>query len=158
MARPTPELITALRETAERLSRGAQYRWTHMGQCNCGHLAQTITQQPAAELHAQALQKHGLWADKALEYCGTSGYPIDDVLGQMFDLGLYQEDVVHLERLSDPDVLRAMPRACRPADHKNRDHVVAYLRTWAGLLEDKWLERTGAVQLPVSAVPQALVV
>ena len=46
-ARPTPRvaktLAEALRVTAKRISSGDRYKWTHMGACNCGHLAQTIT-------------------------------------------------------------------------------------------------------------------
>ena len=34
MAKSNPELICALRETAERLEGGAQYEWGHMGRCN----------------------------------------------------------------------------------------------------------------------------
>ncbi len=42
--RANPDLIEALRRTAARLATGAEYRWTHMGSCNCGHLAQTVTE------------------------------------------------------------------------------------------------------------------
>ena len=43
MARPSRRLIDALRATARRLEDGARYEWGHMGRCNCGHLAQTLT-------------------------------------------------------------------------------------------------------------------
>jgi hypothetical protein len=43
MAKSNPELINALRETADRLEQGAHYEWGHMGRCNCGHLVQTLT-------------------------------------------------------------------------------------------------------------------
>jgi hypothetical protein len=41
MARATPELIAALRNTIDRLSGDTIYAWGHMGMCNCGHLAQS---------------------------------------------------------------------------------------------------------------------
>jgi hypothetical protein len=150
MASPTPELISALRATAHRLTDGTAYQWTHMGACNCGHLAQTVTRKSASEIHALALEKQGDWADKAVDYCENSGYPIDHVIGELLGLGLYIEDIVHLERLSDPDVLLALPSGKRPLNHKQREHVVLYLRTWADQLEAEWLRRT-ALQLPIAA-------
>ena len=43
MAHPKSELIDALRRTIDRLSGDTTYWWGHMGMCNCGHLAQSIT-------------------------------------------------------------------------------------------------------------------
>ena len=36
-------LAFALRRTADRLADGARYEWGHVGRCNCGHVAQTLT-------------------------------------------------------------------------------------------------------------------
>lgn len=130
------ELVCALRVTARRLAEGAEYRWTHMGACNCGHLAQTLTSRPPAEIRRLALEKRGEWAEQAIEYCPGSGYPIDHILGAMLEAGLTEEDIGHLEKLSDPRVLRALPVEARlELSYRNREHVVLYLRTWADLLE-----------------------
>lgn len=154
MARPTPELIAALRQTAARLADGNPYQWTHMGACNCGHLVQAITLRSAREIHALALEKQGDWADHAIEYCPTSGYPIDHIIGELIDLGLYLEDIAQLERLADPEVLGAVAPARRPLNHKRRDDVVLYLNTWANLLEAEWLRRT-ALRLPLDVRHEA---
>ena len=61
MARPSGSLIHALRQTASRLAESESYQWGHMGQCNCGYLAQTITGLTAAEIHASALERQGDW-------------------------------------------------------------------------------------------------
>ncbi len=139
-----PDLIEALRTTASRLASGAEYRWTHMGSCNCGHLAQTVTRLPREEIHRLALQKAGDWGEQALEYspteyCPASGYPIDHVIEALLGLGLTREDLWHLERLSDPNVLRRLPIGQRDLCCRERDDVVVYLRTWADLLEDEWM-------------------
>ena len=131
------ELIAALRATARRLERGADYRWTHMGSCNCGHLAQTLTRLPKEEIHRLALERAGDWGQQARDYCPSSGYPMDHVLAVLFDAGLTRDDVWHLERLSDPEVLRRLPVGERHLDHRRRDDVVLYLRTWAARLEDR---------------------
>jgi hypothetical protein len=137
MTRPTRELIEALRTTARRLDQGAHYQWTHMGSCNCGHLAQTLTKLTRAQLHAFALEKAGDWGEQAIEYCPSSNYPIDVVLAAMFDAGLSRSDIVELERLSSPRVLARLPEGSRTLVRSDRSHVVLYMRAFADLLEEE---------------------
>lgn len=137
MGRPTHELVEALRITARRLRTGVPYRWTHQGACNCGHLAQTVTRLSKAELHKLALEKAGDWAEHAIDYCPDSGYPLDHVIEKILELGLSTDDIVHLERLSDPAVVAEAKRQGRQLDYRSRDDVVWYLDTWAQLLEAK---------------------
>lgn len=131
MAHPTRDLIAALRETAERLARDASYQWGHMGMCNCGHLAQSITGLRQAEIHDSALIREGDWEQQAKDYCPTSGNLIDSILATMFAIGLTRDDVRHLEKLSDPAVIR---RLGRHLTFNRREDVATYLRTWADLL------------------------
>jgi hypothetical protein len=135
MATASWALISALRTTAERLDTGARFRWTHMGACICGNLAQTVTKLSAEDLHRAALQKAGDWGQQAYDYCPTSGFPIDHVMGAMMDLGLTSDDIHHLERLSGPEVLRQLPLQQQLLNRNDRADVVLYLRTWASLLE-----------------------
>jgi hypothetical protein len=139
MARPNRELIVALRTTARRLSEGANYKWSHFGQCNCGHLAQTVTQLTARELQEAAFARAGDWKEQALEYCPTSGYPVDYVLSRLFELGLMPEDVGHLERLTDDHILRRM--GVDALRYTRRDDVVAYMHAWASWLEEQLANR-----------------
>ncbi len=134
MARPTVELIQALRVTAARLSRGAAYKWSHFGRCNCGNLAQTVSQLSPEEVYQAAFVRSGDWGEQAREFCPTSGYPIDFLLERLFELGLTPEDVRHLERLSDDRVLKRL--GVTALAHHERDNVVRYMRAWAELLED----------------------
>lgn len=136
MAIATAKLVTALRSTAARLASGVAYRWTHMGACNCGQLAQTVSRHSPEQIRAWALEKRGDWADQALEFCPSSGYPIDHVIEQLLALGLERSDLVHLERLSCPRVLsRLGPELRRRLSYRERDHVVAYFLAFADLLE-----------------------
>ena len=139
-ARPTPRvaqtLAEALRVTAKRISSGDRYQWTHMGACNCGHLAQTITLSTPEELHAIALQRAGDWSEQTREYCATSGYPLDYVIGALLELGASLQQLRDLERLQDPQVLKLIPsERRRDLNHRSREDVVLYMRTWASLLE-----------------------
>jgi hypothetical protein len=132
MRRANPELIDALRRTIERLAGDTTYAWGHMGMCNCGHLAQSITGLTDAEIHGAALVREGDWEEQSNRYCPTSGLMIDTILAAMFHLGLTRDDVRHLEKLSDPEVLhRIYPRHLR---RNQREDVLLYLRTWLELL------------------------
>lgn len=164
MARPEPRLIEALRSTAQRLESGASYRWTHMGMCNCGHLAQTVTGRRKEDLHRMAQEKAGDWSQQVVDYCPTSGFPMDHVITSLLDLGLTASDLRHLEWLSDSDILRQIPADPRSGpghylDRRRRSDVVLYMRTWADQLEDRWMANQPVpANLPSapSQVPQTI--
>lgn len=138
MARANLKLISALRATAAKLEAGAPYRWTHMGACNCGHLAQTVTHLSADDIRRYALERSGEWAEQGLEFCPTSGYPMDAILSALFELGLSSDDLGKLERLTDPEVVRRLPvELRRELSYRERDHVVLYMRAFADLLQER---------------------
>lgn len=138
MAKPSLELIAALRETADRLEGGVKYQWAHMGNCNCGHLAQTLTKLKPREIHARALESVGDWTQQVSEYCSTSRLPLDSVMHTMIAAGLTTSDIADLERLRNDEVLAAVPAERLPLDHRVREDAVLYLRTWADLLDARW--------------------
>lgn len=137
MAHPSLTLITALLRTAARLREGAEYQWGHLGMCNCGHLAQTITARSRREIHEAALERGGEWADRVREYCPSSGFAIDAIIDELLALGLTSGELADLERLSDDRVLRRLPAERRHLVHNSRDDVVLYLETWAALLREQ---------------------
>ena len=157
MAHPTVALVRALRKTALRLREGSAYRWSHFAKCNCGNLAQTITDYSAREIYDAAFQRGGDWGEQAREYCATSGLPMDVILGEMYALGFEPEDVGYLERLSHPDVLRRVPAARRPLRHTSREDTVLFMETWATLLAEKLApeERTRLEALDAEGAPVA---
>ncbi|WP_128547138.1 hypothetical protein [Larkinella soli] len=145
MARPTPELIEALRRTARKLKNGAPYQWGHMGGCNCGNLAQELTRLTKDQIHAYAMERYGDWNEQVADYCPTSRMPMDMLISEMLHAGLSLEDLKNLEKLSDRRVLARFPLEKRFLKHNLRDDVVAYLNEWAVLLEEELL---GRIRLP----------
>ncbi len=135
MARATTVLIDAIRSTIVRLREGAPYQWGHHGQCNCGHLAQTVTKLPPGRIHELALERDGDWEALANAFCPTSGLLIDDVIGELVALGLTTRDLAHLERLDDPEVLAALAGGHRWLRRNDREDLLAYLGAWAAVLE-----------------------
>ncbi len=142
MARASLELIQAFRKTIEKLKTGAPYQWGHMGACNCGNLAQEITQFTKAEIHQYAMQRHGDWNEQLIDYCPSSGVPMDMVIDKLVNSGLTLDDLAHLEKLSSPKVLSQIPPERRRNLMKNKkEDVIYYLETWAKILETKWIEK-----------------
>lgn len=141
MARPTPELIDALRRTARNLKNGASYQWGHMGGCNCGNLAQELTKLSKDQIHQYAMQRYGDWNEQVEDYCSTSQMSIDIVINEMLNAGLMLEDIKHLEKLDDRRVLVRFPIEKRFLKHNVRDDVVAYMNAWADLLEEQLLDK-----------------
>ena len=140
MAKANPKLIEAIEKTVTKLSNGVAYQWGHMGACNCGNLAQELTHFSKAEIHQYAMQKHGDWNEQLLDYCPTSGYPIDLMISKMLNFGLTLDDLSHLERLSDHEILSRIPKDRRDRINKNsREDVILYMDTWSKILREKWI-------------------
>lgn len=134
-----PELIQTLRNASRKLNQSTTYQWGHMGLCNCGFLAQEITLLTKEEIHRRAMQRHGDWTEQLNDYCQTSGLPMDDLITELLDFGFTREQLQHLEKLSDPKVLKWIPLRERNLKHNVKADVVLYLNSWAQALEDQLL-------------------
>ena len=145
MAKANLELVSAIRRAAKAIQQGTQYQWGHMGSCNCGHLAQEITKLSKAEIHDYAMRKYGDWTEQSMDYCVNSGQPLDLVISQMLEAGLEIEDLAHLEKLSDPLVIKKLAPGNRHLRHNVRNDVVLYMQTWANVLEE---DLTKQITLP----------
>ena len=137
IATPSFALVQILRETADRLASGAEYQWSHFGKCNCGHLAQTATRISARDIHRTAHRKLSEWSEIHDDFCPQTGVLIDRVIDTLFELGLTNTDLRHLEDLTDPEVLARLPDGRRHLQRNQRDDVIVYLRTWAGLVAEQ---------------------
>lgn len=142
MASARPELIEALYATARMLEKANDYQWGHMGACNCGFLARQVTTRSREEIHNRALLRCGDWLEQLNDYCPDSGLPMDELIDLLISFGFSLADLKHLERLSDEKVLARLPGGKRHLYYNVKDDVMLYLRTWASMLEDEWLQKT----------------
>lgn len=133
------EKIEVLRKVAKNIESSNAYQWGHMGLCNCGFLAQEITLLTKEEIHRRAMQRHGDWSEQLNDYCPTSGLPMDDLISELLAFGFTREELSHLEKLSDPTVVNALPFGQRNLKHNAKKDVVVYMNTWANNLEEKLL-------------------
>jgi hypothetical protein len=132
MPNSNPELIGALRETAKRLEGGAKYEWGHMGRCNCGHLVQTLTTMSSYEIVKSIDFQLDEWTEHAKDYCEGTGHKVDDLF-----LTLQQQDVIHLENLSDGRVLDQLVGGRRYLQRNKVEDAILYMNTMADVLEDE---------------------
>jgi hypothetical protein len=140
MARASLEIIQTLRRTAIKLEQADTYQWGHMGLCNCGFLAQEITQLQKQEIHSYAMVRQGTWSEQLNDYCPNSSLPMDDLISRMLHFGFDADDLKHLEKLSDQRVLDLLPAESRSLIHNAKEDVVKYMRTWADMLENELIE------------------
>ena len=136
MAKSNPELIWALRETAERLSQGARYEWGHMGRCNMGHLVQTITQLTGYEIVRSIDLELAEWTEHAKDYCEGTGQKVEDLFVTLQNIGFNRDDVIHLENLSDRRILGRLDKG-RYLRRNDVADVTLYMNTMADLLEEE---------------------
>jgi hypothetical protein len=129
-------LIDALRATSKRLeNEDVQYQWGHMGQCNAGHLIQTLTGMSSFEIVESVDFQLDEWSEHAVDYCSCTGNKVDDIFLSIEKQGLTHADIVKLENLSDRKVLENLDGGFRYLERNRREHVVEYMRSFADLLE-----------------------
>jgi hypothetical protein len=146
MAKHTIKIIQILRRTAFELAHRSDYQWGHMGSCNCGFLAQQVTHLKKSEIHGYAMQGHGDWSEQLKDYCPTSGLPMDNVITELINFGFDTRDLMHLERLTDSQVLNVIASGERHLKHNVKADVVRYFSAWADVLEARFIEN---VRLPL---------
>jgi hypothetical protein len=141
MALASKNLIEALRTAAQNLKNGAKYAWGHHGQCNCGHLAQEITQFSAGEILKYAQTGAGEWTELADDYCEISDAPAHLLMRKLMDAGLTPTDIHNIEYLCDRDVLHYLPSGFRWLSRNKREDTIAYFEAMADMLENEMLQQ-----------------
>jgi hypothetical protein len=120
------------------------YEWNDRTRCNCGIVARQVLQTTPARLKEllPPIYENGTfrpsWRSMAEAYCCDSGLPRHEVFARLLGAGLHAADFSHLEDLSHPDIVQRMDASRRGARRINRSRksdVVAYLRAWAGGIE-----------------------
>ena len=92
------------------------------------------------QIHARAMERSGDWSEQLKDYCPSSGLSMDDLIATMVSFGFTLDDLTHLERLSDPKVLRSLPEHDRHLKHNLKADVVKYLYQWADILESELVD------------------
>lgn len=151
MAKPSLELIRALRATAQRLSNGANYAWGHHGACNCGNLLQVLTPLTEKEILQYAHSGAGEWTELAEAYCSTTHVPLGLLMTRLQQAGLNPTDIHNIEYLADREVLNRLPGGFRWLQKNAREDVILYFEVFAGMLEEKLLQEADQLIAAVNA-------
>ena len=140
MAKPTLELIAALRETAIRLRNGTYYAWGHHGACNCGNLVQVVTNFTKEEILRYAHSSIGEWTEITEDFCPVANAPLTLIIIRLEEIGLTPTDIHNIEYLGDMEVLRQLPGGFRWLKHNKKEDAIEYFETFANLLEEKLIQ------------------
>ena len=129
------KLIHALKKTADDLKKGCKYEWGHMGRCNAGCVVQNLmgkTDKQVVEMVGFELDE---WSEHAKDYCNQTNSGADKLFDSLKTFGLGYQDIMHIEYLSDPNVLSMMPEYGKRLKKNNPDDVGNYLLAFAKNLE-----------------------
>ena len=131
MAIPNENLLNIFDKTIESLeNEDDRYNWGHLGRCNCGFLAKEVTKKSAKEIHEAALAKKGEdWGVRVENFCPVSGYLIDDIISELFSVGLSPRDIVSIEKLNDPEILKLVPKG-QKLEKGNRQDAISYMKAF----------------------------
>jgi hypothetical protein len=152
MARATPFLVEKLREAAANIENAGDYNWGHIGRCNCGHLVQCMTDFSAKEIFSMAQKNYvDEWTEFANDYCPSNGASVDQLMDTLISEGFELSDIHHLEYLSNPKVLKAIPGSPRSLEKGKPRNAALYMRTWAALLELELKEKGAPTQASASS-------
>ena len=128
------KMVTIIKQTVNRLQdKSCRYQWGHMGQCNVGHLVQTMTGMDDVEIVKSIDFEMNEWSEHAHTYCSHTGHKVDDIFESMRRLGFSTSDVIHLEKLSDKKVLANLSGGFRYLRRNERNDVIEYLNSLADL-------------------------
>ena len=129
-------LVDALRATSQRLEKeDTEYQWGHMGQCNAGHLIQTITGMSSFEIVESVDFKLDEWSEHATDYCSCTGSKVEDIFLAMERHGMTHSDIVKLENLSDKKILENLNGGFRYLRRNVKEDVIEYMLSYADLIE-----------------------
>jgi hypothetical protein len=137
MAQANFQLIEALRETANRLRKGATYHWGHHGACNCGNLLQVVGNYTKDEILEHAHTGAGEWSEMVEESCSISNAPAYLMISKLEKVGLTPTDIHHIEYLSDRKVLEYLNGGFRWLKRNERNDVIDYFEALANMLEEQ---------------------
>jgi hypothetical protein len=79
----------------------------------------------------------GEWTELAEEACTVSGAPVNLLINKLGKLGLTPVDIHNIEYLDDREILNHLPGGFRWLKRNDREDVIVYFETMAGLLEHK---------------------
>lgn len=131
----TLKLIRALRKTADDLDKGCDYEWGHMGRCNAGCLVQNLMDKTDKEIAKMVNFEIDEWSEHAKEYCAGTNQDVQELFTRLQSFGLSHKDMMHIEYLSDPEVLVLLPENKRDLQKNDPKDVSMYLRCFATQIE-----------------------
>lgn len=171
-------LIEALERVVYNLKNGTlYYKWSHQNSCNCGVVVQSLLKLGLTEFYQKTessyifdnktLAKymgievedtHATWKNAAAVYCPITGIPTQEIFKELYELGLTNEDINHLEFMTNEAILEKsgiITRNKKKFSLKNffrsknnnsisegkyytkKENLILYLSSWVKILKEE---------------------
>jgi len=145
-------LLNALKDCVYALSNDSvYYDWVKTSSCNCGIVAQCILDTNRELLHLAfeadrdyvpqvVLQNNcsPTWKQLVKYTCNATGNSISKIITVLSEHGLKPEDMVHLEYLENPAILKQTDIDTKEKNYYQKKYnLIKYLKVWIKILETK---------------------
>lgn len=150
-----PEILPHLKRMAILLKSGTVtfYNWSDNCSCNVGLMAQMCLNKTGKEMQMEwskmadfreyAKQQHekdknyqeGAWSNAVNYYCGITGRPVSNIIGDLMNKGFSSLDISGLEFLSDSYILSKTNIAVESQYYAKKENVIKYLDAWIDIME-----------------------
>lgn len=122
------------------------YIWNNNGQCNCGIVVQAMTLSAGNgvnRLFRKAKEDIGIspsegqtWKSVCQTSCSVTGMPIKEVFIKLADFGLKPRDIVHLEYMTNPAIIKESGINTKETDfYKKVANLLLYLKAWLRIIK-----------------------
>jgi hypothetical protein len=146
------------------------YNWIEADSCNCGLIAQAVTglTQSSLRLELTELNKEfpdredHTWKAMTNRICPITGVSENIIFKQLQEAGMTRENIIHLEYLSDPVILKKMRRDrkfiqrikdlfTRPKKYyTKKQNLILYLTAWKEVLIEKETALVSEKKFPIN--------
>lgn len=136
------------------------YDWKDNTSCNCGLMAQICLNKSASEVkqgwkdmktyneYADERAKKGdfspgAWTNATNYYCGITGKPVDNIIGDLMKKGFTSLDISGLEYLSDNYILAKTDIKYEQEYYGKKENLIKYVDAWIAIIREQEQESEG---------------
>jgi len=128
------------------------YNWENNNSCNVGLMAQISLNKTSGEVAGElkcltdynkyvdsnkTIKDKGAWTNMTNYYCGITGKPVNNIIGDLQKRGFNSLDICGLEYLSDNYILAHTDIETDGQYYADVNNLIKYLDTWILIIENQ---------------------
>ena len=141
-----PSLKDAIKIVLKGLQKNIiSYEWFNVQSCNCGLIVQHLLNASSEEVSRRFDKSRKSvsdrdemnWTELVQHKCSVTGLPLDGIIKTLFKRGFKPEDIVHLEYLSNKEILKRTDIDTKNEEYFTRkENLIKYLKAWLEILNE----------------------